>query len=88
MVMAAALFPEAQTKVQEELDAVIGNDRGMFQPFLWDLDTSFENMFLLQLLLSMIKNSFRRQLHLRWRHSVGDLLATWVRWNAEALCFI
>jgi len=29
-VMAAACYPEAQTKVQEELDAVIGRGRGNF----------------------------------------------------------
>jgi cytochrome P450 len=33
-VLAAACYPEAQAKVQEELDAirVIGSERGMFQP--------------------------------------------------------
>lgn len=29
-IMAAACYPETQRKVQEELDAVIGNERGTF----------------------------------------------------------
>ena len=28
--MAAASFPEAQRKVQEQLDAIVGRDRGEF----------------------------------------------------------
>ena len=32
VIMAAASFPEAQRKVQEQLDAIIGRDRGEFKP--------------------------------------------------------
>jgi cytochrome P450 len=33
-VLAAACYPEAQAKVQEELDAIIGSERGMFSAFV------------------------------------------------------
>jgi cytochrome P450 len=33
-VLAAACYPEAQQKVQEELDAIIGSERGMFSAFV------------------------------------------------------
>lgn len=37
VVLAAAVYPEAQAKVQEELDLVIGSDKGDIRLFLFKM---------------------------------------------------
>lgn len=69
-VLAAACYPEAQAKVQEELDAVIGRNRGMSVSIkMYSILTSFSQHPPLP-----TKIRFLRQMHLSWKLSDGDLL--------------
>ena len=72
MIMAAARYPEAQRRVQEELDMVFGKDRSTSRRF----DRRFDGHECLttshQCLPVKIASCFLRFARLYWKRSVGD----------------
>jgi hypothetical protein len=75
-IMAAACYPEAQQRVQEELNSIVGLDRGKMISIPC-MATQLIRRLQLQLLQTL--RTCHRCMRLFWKLSDGDLLALTVR---------